>query len=73
MNWDRVAGNWRQFKGIARQYWSRLTANYGGVVAGKRQQRLGEVQAAHAITKDADEKQLAEWRARQHKIDPIHK
>jgi uncharacterized protein YjbJ (UPF0337 family) len=73
MNWDRVTGNWRQLKGIARQRWGRLTANYVGVVAGKREQMLGEIQAAYGITKDANEKQLAEWRARQHKIDPIHK
>jgi len=73
MNWDRFTGNWRQVKGIARQQWSRLTADYAGVVAGKRQQMLGEIQAAYGVTKDANEKQLAEWRARQHKVDPIHK
>jgi uncharacterized protein YjbJ (UPF0337 family) len=73
MNWDRITGNWRQVKGIARQQWGRLTADYAGVVAGRRQQMLGEIQAAYGVTKDANEKQLAEWRARQHKIDPIHK
>ena len=73
MNRDRIAGHWRQLKGIARERWSRLTANYAGVVAGKRQQTLGETQAACGITKETDEKQLAEWRARQHKVDPIHK
>jgi len=73
MNWDRVTGNWRQLKGIARQRWGRLTANYVGVVAGKREHMLGEIQAAYGITKEANEKQLAEWLARQHKIDPIHK
>jgi uncharacterized protein YjbJ (UPF0337 family) len=73
MNWDRVAGNWRQVKGIARAQWGRLTADYVGVVAGKRQQVLGKVQAMYAITKQADEKRLAEWLAQQHKVDPIHK
>ena len=73
MNRDRIAGRWRQLKGFARQRWGRLTADYAGVVAGKRQQMLGEIQAAYGITKEVNEKQLAEWRARQHKIDPIHK
>ena len=73
MNWDRIAGRWRQLRGIARQLWSRLTANYVGVVAGRRQQILGEIQAAYGITKEVNEKQLAEWRARRHKVDPIHK
>jgi uncharacterized protein YjbJ (UPF0337 family) len=73
MNWDRIGGNWRQLRGIATVQWSRLTGNYTGVVAGKRQQMLGEIQAAYGITRNANEKQLAEWRTRQHKADPIHK
>jgi len=73
MNRDRIAGHWRQLKGIARQQWGRLTADYARVVAGKREHMLGEIQAAYGITKEANEKQLAEWTARQHKVDPIHK
>lgn len=73
MNWDRVAGNWRRLRGIARARWGRLTGNYVGVVAGKRQEMHGQIQAAQGITREVDEKQLAAWRARQHKIDPIHK
>ena len=53
MNWDRIAGTWRQPKGIARNQWGSLTADY--------------------ITRQANEKRLAEWVARQHEIDPIHK
>jgi hypothetical protein len=56
MNLDRIAGTWRQLKGIARRQWGRLTAEYASVVA-----------------RQANEKRLAEWIARQHKIDPIHK
>jgi uncharacterized protein YjbJ (UPF0337 family) len=73
MNRDRIAGYWRQLRGVVRQRWSRLTANYAGVVAGRRQQTQGEIQSAYGITRDASEKQLAEWQARQHKTDPIHK
>jgi uncharacterized protein YjbJ (UPF0337 family) len=73
MNWDRILGNWKQLKGIVRQRWGRLTADYAGVVAGKRQHRLGKTQAAHAIAAQADAKRLAEWLARRHKADPIHK
>jgi len=36
MNRDRIAGNWRQLRGCARQLWGRLTADYVGVLAGKR-------------------------------------
>ncbi|HEV3008041.1 MAG TPA: general stress protein CsbD [Burkholderiales bacterium] len=73
MNWDRILGNWKQVKGIVRQRWGRLTADYAGVVAGKRQHRLGRIQSAQGITTEADKKRLAEWLAREHKVDPIHK
>ncbi len=73
MNWDHIGGNWRQLKGIARAQWGRLTADYAGVVAGKRQQVQGQIQAAYGITRKANDRQLAEWRARQHRADPIHK
>jgi uncharacterized protein YjbJ (UPF0337 family) len=73
MNWDRVAGTWRQLKGIARQQWGRLTADCAHVAAGERERLLGKIQATHGIARHANEKRLAEWLARQHKIDPIYK
>jgi uncharacterized protein YjbJ (UPF0337 family) len=73
MNRDRIAGTWKQLKGIARKQWGRLTADDASVVAGERERLLGKIQATHGIARQANEKQLAEWLARQHKIDPIHK
>jgi hypothetical protein len=43
------------------------------VVAGEQERLRGKIQATHGITRQANEKRLAEWIARQHKIDPIHK
>jgi uncharacterized protein YjbJ (UPF0337 family) len=73
MNRDRIAGTWTQLKGIARKQWGRLTADSAGVVAGERERLRGKVQAARGITRRDNEKRLAEWIARQHEIDPIHK
>jgi len=73
MNWDRIAGKWQQLRGAARQGWGRFTGNYAGVAAGMRQQMLGKIQGTYGISREANEKRLAEWRARQHKSDPIHK
>jgi uncharacterized protein YjbJ (UPF0337 family) len=73
MNRDRIAGTWKQLKGIARKQWGRLTADDASVVAGERERLCGKIQATHGIARQANEKQLAEWMARQHKIDPIHK
>jgi uncharacterized protein YjbJ (UPF0337 family) len=73
MNWKRLAGNWQQAKGIAQEHWGRVTGNYGAVVAGLRQRSLGQIRAMHAVKQQADEQNLAEWRERQHKVDPIYK
>jgi uncharacterized protein YjbJ (UPF0337 family) len=73
MNWEQFAGKWQQAKGIAQQQWGRVTGNYAGVVAGLRERTLGKTRAAHAVKQQADEQNLAEWRERQHKVDPIHK
>jgi len=73
MNQDRIAGTWRQLKGTARKQWGRLTADEAGVAAGERERLRGKIQATHGIASQANEKRLAEWLARQHKIDPIHK
>ena len=57
MNLDSIAGNWKQLKRRARRQWGRLTD--------------GEPVAAAA--RQASKKQLAEWVAGRHDVDPIHK
>ena len=61
MNWDRVSGNWKQFKGQAKQKWAKLTDDDLTYVDGKREQLLGRVQERYGIAKDEAEKQLNEW------------
>jgi uncharacterized protein YjbJ (UPF0337 family) len=73
MNRDRIAGTWKQLKGITRKQWGSLTADYAIVVAGERERLRGKIQATQGITRRANEKRLAEWITRQHEIDPIHK
>ena len=73
MNWDRIAGSWQQFAGRARQQWSRLAGDHVGVALGVRQRSQGKIRAGHGVTRDANERQLAEWLEREHKADPIHK
>ena len=64
MNWDRIEGNWKQFKGNALQQWGKLTNDQLDVIAGKRDLLLGKIQETYGITKDETETQLAEWEKR---------
>jgi uncharacterized protein YjbJ (UPF0337 family) len=63
MNWDQVAGNWKQLKGTVREKWGKLTDDDLDVVAGKRDQLLGKIQERYGITKEEAEKEFKQhWK-----------
>ena len=64
MNWDIVEGNWKQFKGKAKEQWGKLTDDDLDVIAGKRDQLAGRVQEAYGVSKDEAEKQIRYWEDR---------
>jgi len=61
MNWDTMAGNWKQMKGRAKQKWAKLTDDDLTYIDGKREQLLGRIQERYGIQKDAAERELKEW------------
>jgi uncharacterized protein YjbJ (UPF0337 family) len=66
MNWDRIEGNWKQFKGKAREQWGDLTDDDLAVVEGKRQQLAGRIQERYGIARDEAERQIDDWLKRMH-------
>jgi len=61
MNWDQIAGNWKQVKGAVRQKWGKLTDDDVDVIAGKRDILLGKIQERHGIAQEEAEKELKAW------------
>jgi uncharacterized protein YjbJ (UPF0337 family) len=61
MNWDRVEGNWKQFKGKAQQQWGKLTDDDLDVIEGKRTELAGKLQARYGYAKDEAEKNIDTW------------
>jgi uncharacterized protein YjbJ (UPF0337 family) len=61
MNWDRIEGNWKQFKGQVKEKWGEFTDDELDIVAGKRDQFLGKLQEKYGITKDEAQRQLLEF------------
>ncbi|OFW10583.1 MAG: general stress protein CsbD [Acidobacteria bacterium RIFCSPLOWO2_02_FULL_59_13] len=61
MNWDRIEGNWKQFKGNVKVQWAKLTDDQLDAIAGKRDKLAGKIQEMYGISKDAAEKQLSDW------------
>lgn len=64
MNWDRIEGNWKQFKGKAREQWGKLTDDDLDVAAGKREQLAGRIQERYGVGKDEAERQIDDWTRR---------
>lgn len=61
MNWDRIEGNWKQFKGQAREKWGKLSDDDIDVVAGRREQLIGRIQERYGIARDEAEKQVDQF------------
>jgi uncharacterized protein YjbJ (UPF0337 family) len=61
MNWDRIEGNWKQFKGKAKEKWGKLTDDDLTVIAGKRDQLAGVLQKRYGYAKDQAERELDEF------------
>lgn len=64
MNWNIVEGNWKQFKGMVKARWGKLTDQHLDVIAGKRDQLSGKIEEAYGVTKDEAEKQIKEFEDR---------
>jgi uncharacterized protein YjbJ (UPF0337 family) len=64
MNWDRIQGNWREFKGRVKQQWGKLTDDDLDVIEGRREELAGRIQQRYGLAKDEAERQIDEWQAR---------
>jgi uncharacterized protein YjbJ (UPF0337 family) len=61
MNWDQIAGNWKQVKGTVKEKWGKLTDDDLTTIAGKRDQLAGVLQERYGYEKDQAEKALDEF------------
>lgn len=61
MNWDRVKGNWKQFKGKAQEKWGELTDDELDQIEGEREQLVGKIQERYGVAKDEAERQVDEF------------
>lgn len=52
MNQDRIRGRWKQFKGIVKERWGKLTEDDLDVIDGRRDQLLGRIQQRHGQARD---------------------
>ncbi len=65
MDWNRVEGNWKQFKGKVKEQWGKLTDDDLDRIAGKRDQLEGTIQERYGIEKDRVQADVDDWCNRQ--------
>jgi uncharacterized protein YjbJ (UPF0337 family) len=66
MNWDQIAGNWKQAKGTVKEKWGELTDDDLTNIAGKRDQLIGQVQKRYGLAKEEAEREVKEWESTTH-------
>ena len=64
MNWDQVAGKWKQMKGDIRGKWAKLTDDDLELIGGEKDKLVGRIQERYGIQKDEAQRQVDDWHAR---------
>jgi uncharacterized protein YjbJ (UPF0337 family) len=61
MDWNRVEGNWKQFKGKVKAQWGRLTDDELDEIAGRREQLEGKIQERYGLARDRVRQDVEDW------------
>ncbi len=61
MNWDRVEGNWKEFKGKVKQQWGDLTDDDLTVIEGNRDELAGRLQKRYGYARDKADREISSW------------
>jgi uncharacterized protein YjbJ (UPF0337 family) len=61
MNWDSVAGKWRELEGKLRSKWGKLTDDDLQVIAGKKDVLVGRLQQRYGLERDKAEREVDDY------------
>lgn len=61
MDWDRIEGNWKTFKGQAKQKWGKLTDDDINTMEGRREELEGRLQHHYGYAKDRARTEVDSW------------
>ena len=63
LDWNRMAGLWNEYQGVAKANWGRLTDNDLTAIKGSRDLLIGKLQVRYGLTREAAEAQVDGWLA----------
>jgi uncharacterized protein YjbJ (UPF0337 family) len=61
LDWNRIAGVWSEYKGIAKAHWGRLTDNDLIAIEGSRDLLIGKLQVRYGLAREDAEAQVDGW------------
>jgi uncharacterized protein YjbJ (UPF0337 family) len=61
MDWNRIEGNWKQFRGNAQQQWGKLTDDDMDKIEGRRTELAGRLQERYGIAREEADRQIDDW------------
>ena len=61
MNWDTIAGNWKQFSGSVKEKWGKLTDDDIMRINGLRERLEGTLQEKYGYSKEAVRREVDQW------------
>lgn len=61
MNWDRIEGSWKQFRGKAKSQWGALTDDELARIAGRQDQLIGRLQERYGFSRDRARGEVERW------------
>jgi uncharacterized protein YjbJ (UPF0337 family) len=61
MDWNRIEGNWKQFKGHVKEQWGQLTDDDLDQIEGRRDQLEGKIQERYGKAKDEVRTEVDSW------------
>lgn len=64
MNWDRIAGEWKQIGARVKAKWAKLTDDDLSAVGARKDALIGKIQERYGILRDEAERQVDEWLAK---------
>jgi uncharacterized protein YjbJ (UPF0337 family) len=61
MDWDRISGGWKEFRGKVKEKWGELTDDELTQIDGNREQLEGRIQQRYGYAKDRARQEVDEW------------
>ena len=61
MNWDQIAGNWKQFSGRVQEKWGDLTNDDLDKIEGRHDVLVGRLQERYGMSREKAETEVSDW------------